>query len=418
MNNWKQVFGFTFRNAVKGKGFRAATIGVAVFLCLLFAGINLFFGFSSDSEETEDTGIETIYVRNRTEITTPDFSLLAAMNPSYEGVRVTGIADSEEPRISPTEVIADVNMTEEGALEITMFNSGEETEHFEYEMEEAGNLLGSLFQTYAAVDAGLSQESAAALQYMVTTHVQAMGEAEKSMGQTLFELFAPMILYFIMYMMLLTYGQSIGKSIIAEKSSKLMELLLTSVRPYALVLGKIAAMISVALLQFAVWIGGGVLGFVIGHLIAKAQNPEYENLLLSLFDLMRETGAGSAFSVGAAIVSVLILILGFSFYCIFVGQVTSFVGRPEELSNISGVFVLPMVVSFMLAYLLPMIGVSDWIMTLLRYIPFTGAFVLPADVLLGNVTLLDTIIPAVILLAASCILVYTTGNVYKKKIFA
>lgn len=416
MNKWSKVFGFTFKNAVKTKGFLGSTIGIALLLFLLLGGMNVFFGYSSDEEE-EQTAAEQVWVVNQTTIQNPDVSLLNAANPAYADVKFTLTESVSDSKLTDSEAVVTVAAADTGALQVTVL-SAEETEIGEGELEEIGNMVGSLFQSYAALEAGVSQQGLAELNFMVSTQVKAMGEAEKSLGQTLFEMFAPMILYFVLYMMLITYGQSIGKVIIAEKASKLMELLLTSVKPYAVIMGKIMAMVAVAIMQFSIWIASGILGFVVGDRIAQANNPEYDNLLLDLIDLVKESGAGSAFSLGAAITAVLVLFLGFTFYCIFVGQVTAFVGKAEELSSLSGAFVLPMVISFFLAYFLPLLGTADWLMPILRYIPFTGAFLLPADVMLGNITIVETVIPIIILVAVSAIMVYTTGKVYKKKIFA
>ena len=63
MNKWSKVFGFTFKNAVKTKGFLGSTIGIALLLFLLLGGMNVFFGYSSDEEE-EQTAAEQVWVVN------------------------------------------------------------------------------------------------------------------------------------------------------------------------------------------------------------------------------------------------------------------------------------------------------------------------------------------------------------------
>jgi ABC-type uncharacterized transport system permease subunit len=157
---------------------------------------------------------------------------------------------------------------------------------------------------------------------------------------------------------------------------------------------------------------------MLGDWIAKEINPDYSNSLVEIMKLIRDSSVGNAFSVESIVFAVIILLLGFAFYCIFMGQVTAFVGKAEELSNLTGIYVIPVLISFMLSYMGPLMGFSDGLLTVLRYIPFTAAYLLPSDVLLGNVTLLETVLPCIILVVVSGVLLYTSGKVYKKKIFS
>ena len=84
--------------------------------------------------------------------------------------------------------------------------------------------------------------------------------------------------------MLLGYGLSIGNIVSIEKSSKLMEMLLTYVQPYALIFGKIFAMATIAIMKMILWIGGLVGGFFVGDFIARTYVfEEYQNLLIEIY---------------------------------------------------------------------------------------------------------------------------------------
>jgi ABC-2 type transport system permease protein len=73
----------------------------------------------------------------------------------------------------------------------------------------------------------------------------------------------------MLYMTILIYGQSIGRSVLNEKVSKTVEILLSSISPLELLFGKILGQVMASLLQYAVWIGMGfafisIIGPVIG----------------------------------------------------------------------------------------------------------------------------------------------------------
>jgi len=419
MNRWNEVFKFTFKRATSGKGFLAATIGVTVLLFAILFGVNIIFAYNSDKEPAENK-VKTVYVSNETSIENIDFSLMSAANPNYKNVEFINLAQAEMDDKKETlssdslEVIAQIILGEEG-FEIIII-SADDTVIDRENLESIGTDIAAVFEAFKAESIGLSQDQLMRANSYISYQVVQAGENPQTIGEVLFNIFAPMILYLVLYIMLITYGQSISKTIIAEKSSKIMELLLTSVKPYAIVTGKILAMVAIAILQFGCWILGGILGFVIGDIVAKGINPEYENQILNLINLIRETSEGMAFSIPMVIAAILILFFGFFFYCVYAGLIASNISKPEELSNASALFQIPVVVSFLAVYMLPLMGV-EWVTGIMRYIPFTAAFILPSDLLIGNMTFLEAVVPLLIMAVTAFVMVYGTGKIYKKKIF-
>lgn len=76
-------------------------------------------------------------------------------------------------------------------------------------------------------------------------------ETESNMG-TLYVL--GIVLGVLIYMFVLIYGMQIMLSVIEEKTSKIVEVLLSSVKPFQLMMGKILGIAAVGLLQFTIWI--------------------------------------------------------------------------------------------------------------------------------------------------------------------
>lgn len=69
------------------------------------------------------------------------------------------------------------------------------------------------------------------------------------------------LLAFVLYMFLIIYGQMVMQAVIEEKNTRVLDVLVTSARPFQLMLGKILGIASVAVTQVAIW---GVLIFGIG----------------------------------------------------------------------------------------------------------------------------------------------------------
>ena len=84
----------------------------------------------------------------------------------------------------------------------------------------------------------------------------------------------PYLNIMILYFMILAYGQGTANNTIMEKTSKLMDLFLVSVKPGAMLLGKVFATAASGILQIFVWIGGLFGGFALGIHFTKMVNPQ------------------------------------------------------------------------------------------------------------------------------------------------
>jgi len=100
----------------------------------------------------------------------------------------------------------------------------------------------------------------------------------------------------MLYMTLILYGQVIGRSVLTEKTSKTVEIMLSSVRPIDLLFGKILGKALASLLQYGIWVG-------IAAVILKFIGP----------GLGITVGAGLTMSTFAYLV--LFFILAFFLYC-------------------------------------------------------------------------------------------------------
>lgn len=84
----------------------------------------------------------------------------------------------------------------------------------------------------------------------------------------------------MLYMTIMLYGQSIGRSVVQEKSSRTVEILLSSVDARDLLFGKILGQAAASLLQYAVWIGMALLAVrLLGPSLGLASLPQLSGLL-------------------------------------------------------------------------------------------------------------------------------------------
>jgi len=76
------------------------------------------------------------------------------------------------------------------------------------------------------------------------------------------------VLFFLMYMVILLYGMNVARSIIEEKSSRVFEVLLATIRPEEIMAGKVLGVGAVGLTQIGIWIVAGLLVAKLGLLAA------------------------------------------------------------------------------------------------------------------------------------------------------
>jgi ABC-2 type transport system permease protein len=134
----------------------------------------------------------------------------------------------------------------------------------------------------------------------------------------------------ILYMALLTWGMSIQRSLIEEKGSRVIEVLLSSLEPRDLFIGKIVGLGAVGLTQIAVWtLTGLALGFY--TFIAAAQYFEY-------FDI----------APVVLVYFIIFFILGFLFYSSIFALVGGICSTEQEAQQLQGIVTLPMVVPILI----------------------------------------------------------------------
>lgn len=422
----KNVFGFTYSQSVKNKSYKTSLIGIGIFLFVLMIAINVIAGFvTSDKKKSKgkakkEITVDTFYyvendavdLKGFKEYTKYKIKELKTIESREAIDKQIGELDEAE---SESKVLA-VEVTydeEENIYNIYANHSGELSE------EQASKVMNQFEEFYREelIDSlGIDEEI---LNVVLGEHaVEAVDitEADKSITVIIASIFLPMLVVFFMYMMILLYGQSIGKIIIVEKSSKLMETLLISIRPYGLIAGKVLAVYVSALIQIVVWIVSGVAGFIVGDKIAEEIFENYNNPVMNLIDLMRENAEG-AFSISAVIFAVVAIAIGFFMYMVLAALASSFVTKTEELSNTSSVFQIVVVIGFLAAYMIPLMRVGGILPKLIQYIPITSPFTIPADVLIGNIGIVGGLISILIMIATSAVLIFFTGKMYKKKLF-
>lgn len=423
MKGIKTIFQFSWQQTIKGKGFMASTIGIAI---LLLGGIVAVYGLIAYfTSKDEPSPVKHIYVLNESDLEdfSPDYYHMQDLE-EFSKVEVLMVKEDRDTYLN--KVMEHQEEYEEDI--ILLLSKGEEDYQFTAVTVENTKLSDSdVFDAVEPLEqsvffAKLTQSGVTAKQLEILStpmnyEVKNAGEESKSIAYVLISMLLPMIFSLVIYMMVLLYGQSITKSIIAEKNSKIIETLLTSARPYAIISGKVLAQVLAAIMQILIWVASIVGGFFFGHQLAVSINSEFKDVFFEVVDQLKDQNLASAFSLPAAVLALVYAIVGFIFFCSIASIVGANVSKAEDLGSAMSVFQVPVMIGFLVSYFVPLSGASGALLQAIRYIPVTSAFLAPVDILLGNMSLLGGSVSLLILLSITVVFLVLAGQCYKNKIF-
>ncbi|MBF8377353.1 ABC transporter permease [Alicyclobacillus mali] len=142
-----------------------------------------------------------------------------------------------------------------------------------------------------------------------------------------------MLMVLLLYMSILLYGSSISTSVAVEKSSRVMELLITSVKPVHLMFGKVIGVGLAGLLQFLVYI----VFFVICYNLSPSP----------LWSLGGMPVDFSAIPLRVLVLYFVFFVLGYFFYATLYAALGSLVSRSEDVTQSMLPLTLLMIVAFL-----------------------------------------------------------------------
>jgi ABC-2 type transport system permease protein len=240
------------------------------------------------------------------------------------------------------------------------------------------------------------------------------------------------ILGFLMYIFVLLYGAQVMSGVIEEKNSKVLEVVVSSVKPFQLMMGKILGIALVAVTQLAIWVaviavmGTALIHFVVpADMVAAAQgmqgmsqgmdpamaqainNPEMVSALGSLIDVGY---------LGKMFVTFLFyFVVGYLLYAAMFAAVGSAVDNVQDSQQFQMPITLPLMVG-LIGMLNAMQDPTGPLAVWLSIIPFTSPLVMVARIPYG-VPGWELALSIGLLLVTFVLFVWLAGKIYRVGIF-
>lgn len=383
MKQFGKIFRFEIKNYFANKIF----VGVTVFLVLLITVVMFFpniMNMINSSSKNESGVSDTQKPVMLIETDTPYYSdiLKEQFETAFSDYEVK-ITDAE------LEEIKNIIMSDEAecAFVISGLTSYKyyvnNLSMYDMNVSIADTVLQSIYRINAMETAGLSREEAQSVLAVQIEH------EEVSFGKDMMKnYFYTYIMVFALYMVILLYGQMVATNVASEKSSRAMELLITSAKPVSMMFGKVVASCTAGFIQLVLIFGSAFVCYNI--------NESYwsgNEIIQSVFDM--------PFSL--FIYMLIFFILGFFMYAFLYGAISSTVSKLEDINTA----VMPVTMLFIIAFLVVMysMGSSDMdniIIKVCSYIPFTSPMAMFSRIAMSTVPFYEILI-SIIILAVSVI---------------
>jgi ABC-2 type transport system permease protein len=197
----------------------------------------------------------------------------------------------------------------------------------------------------------------------------------------------------LIFVMLNQYNTWTLIGVMEEKSSRVVEVLLATVRPLQLLGGKVLGIGVVALAQATLLVGFGfALAAGVGSDVLKGKAPL---VLLAAF---------------------LWLVLGYAFYCWVYAGAGAMAERQDQVQTLALPLSVPMIVGYIIALTAVSSGNSSMLLTVLAYVPLTAPFDMTALVGLGAVTWWEFAISALICIGSTVAVAHLSARVYRRAV--
>ncbi|GAA4271000.1 ABC transporter permease [Aquimarina gracilis] len=248
------------------------------------------------------------------------------------------------------------------------------------------------------------------------------GEKTSKMANYIKMFFGGAAGYFLM-MFIIIYGNMVMRSVIEEKSNRIIEIIISSVKPIQLMMGKILGTSFAGITQFVIWVVlGGVL-MIVGSMFFNIDMDH--NNMEEAVRLVEETQGGTMANVAELFIEVNKLPLGtlvISFLIYFIGgyflysSIYAAIGAAVDSETDSQQFMLPIILPLMLGIYVGFFSVIEnphgTISTVFSMIPLTSPIVMLMRIPFG-VPWWEVVISILLLVGSIIFMIWLAGKIYR-----
>ena len=420
MNKIGIIIAREFNERVRKKSFIITTILMPLLMLGLMAAPTLMMVFAKGDQKTllviDESGVVAPQLEGNDEVVFENFTGTldeARQNEEVFGTLWIGKDVVEKPSSVRLYTNSSSSMSLEEAIAAQIEDVVEAKRLDMYNIEGLKDILDNL------------QASVSMTTYR--NDLTAEGEAEEATSSMVAYLLG-LVLGMMLYMFLIIYGSMVMTSVIEEKGSRVLDVLVSSVNPFQLMLGKILGVASVAVTQIAIWgvlicgLGATVLPALMPADVMQAVEAVQAGQMTALdaeLDADMLSALSIATDVGGLVMMFVWLLLfllgGFLFYSAMFAAVGSAVDSIQDANQLQTPITMPIILALILAMSVfndPNSSLAFWG----SVIPFTSPIVMMARIPFGIPTW-EIVLSLVLLYASVVAMAWAAGKIYRVGIF-
>lgn len=389
MRDLKTVISFTIKDMVKRKSFLISTLIILILIVVGMNVPNMLKAISGDVKQDKLVILDSNNIFEGTLETLKQADLgyeieIASHETTKEELREkieaeeveTGIVINEENgKITVQYIVKNLNMITEVPNDIV-------------------DTLNSLYTNLQISKLGLTDAELQSLSPNFEFQLE-QTEEEKASGNIGIMMILSLVLFYAIYFC----AYQVSSSITTEKTSKIMETLVTSTSPKTIVLGKTIGIGLVGLLQLIV---------IVGTAVISAYAFLDREILDALFDMSNITPY-------LGIVTIVYFILGYFVYSLLYALTGSTVAKPEDIQSANTPVAILAVIGFYLSYFTMMNPTSE-LNVFASLFPISSPFCMPFRVMMGLSSVTDVILSIVILIITIAVVAKIAIKIYSNAI--
>lgn len=390
MQQFFTVFKYEFKKIVLSKGYLISTGIMAIILAGVFFLPQLISDlklFNSDNN-TPVALIKTDYAKSETLVQTIHTAL-----PDYE-VKLTDKSTEEAKQ----EVIDDKAKffieANHNLTEVTEYSKIGFSDASIREVQSIDAIVKNLRQSDLLAEQNLAP---AAITKVLNPDVKINLETVNKNGAA--SVIYTFVLIYALYMAITFYGSHVMNSVVTEKTSRAMEVLATSVKPNALLFGKIISTSLAGLIQIAAII---IEAFICVK-ISSVNNPDFPiNQIIS--------------NIPTQILFYMLIffLLGFLIYSFLYGAFASTVSKIDELSSA----IMPVQIIIVFTFIATMSAINSGnadtpFNVFLSYFPFTAPMMMFTRAIISNVSTLEIVLSILVLIVSTYFIGWLSARIYR-----
>ena len=380
------VMKFTMKDMVKRKSFIISTI---IFLVMIIVGFNV--PKILKSIKGEDT-VDKLLIVDESNVFEGALESLKKLDTGYE-IEIANLKYDEVKEKIQSEEIESAIFVEKQEENIKIKYIVKDATMMEEVPEDIISTINTLYTNIQISKLGLTEEQLKS----ITPNFEFSLEQtdEKANGNVFVMMLLSIVLFYAIYFC----AYQVSSSITTEKTSKIIETLVTSTSPKTIVLGKTIGIGIVGLLQMILLVGTALI---------SAKVFLEPGMIEQVLDM-------SAITPYLGIVTIIYFILGYFAYALLYALTGSTVSKPEDIQSANGPVVMISMIGFYLSYFTMMNPTSE-MNIFASLFPISSPFCMPFRIMMGLAKPTDVLISIAILIVTILVIAKVAIKIYSNAI--